>query len=344
MYRVLWQGFAMRAATAGPRYVFTIALAVAVGAAGSGLGQADKSAGTEASKAPEKTIAFSMSGKPWKEVFQWLTDQTGLPVVATTVPTDSFSFIAPARRTYTIPEVIDIINEGLLSNKNQRTMLIRRPNNFVLVTAEDKIDPILLPRIPIDELEKHGNTEMVSTVLQLNSLIAEDLEAQVKKMLGPFGEVSSINSANQLVLQDTVGNIRRIQKTLQGAETSDKGSESYSHKCDYIKAREAERILKELLGDSEDGYARRQQWQQWQQGQPGGPQGQQNWGFASRGARCRRMPVAKIRPHYIASDERTNTVLVSGPPDKIAQAREIMKRIDVVHARPAARTDRAARR
>ena len=43
------------------------------------------------------------------------------------------------------------------------------------------------------------------------------------------------------------------------------------------------------------------------------------------------MPAVKIRPHYVASDERTNTVLVTGPPDKIAQAREIVKRIDVAN-------------
>ena len=41
------------------------------------------------------------------------------------------------------------------------------------------------------------------------------------------------------------------------------------------------------------------------------------------------VPAAKIRPHYVASDERTNTVLVTGPPDKIAQAREIVRRLDV---------------
>ena len=40
----------------------------------------------------------------------------------------------------------------------------------------------------------------------------------------------------------------------------------------------------------------------------------------------------RSRPHYVASDERTNTVLVTGPPDKIAQAREIMKRIDQIKA------------
>ena len=40
-----------------------------------------------------------------------------------------------------------------------------------------------------------------------------------------------------------------------------------------------------------------------------------------------RMP--KIRMYYITADERTNTVLVTGPADKIAQAKEIMKKIDV---------------
>src|SRR5262249_22741498 len=39
--------------------------------------------------------------------------------------------------------------------------------------------------------------------------------------------------------------------------------------------------------------------------------------------------TSKLRMHYISCDERTNTVLVTGPANKTAQAREIMKRLDI---------------
>jgi type II secretory pathway component GspD/PulD (secretin) len=315
----------MRAAS-GPRFVFTITLVAVAGVVGFSYSQ-DKGAPAAPLKQPETSIVFSMSGKPWKDVFQWLTDQTNMPVVSTLIPTGTFSFIGPVGKSYSIPDVIDILNEGLLSNKNQRTMLVRREKSFLLVPADEKIDPSLLPRIGIDDLDKHGNTELVSAVVPLTTLIAEDLEPAVKKMLGPFGEVSSIGQANQLVIQDTVGNIKRIRDMFQFAEKdpSSKQSESFSHECKFCKARDAERILKELLGDSrQEARDRMQPFQQFQQGQQqgqpgGGPPGRQQMA----------MPTVKIRPHYVASDELTNTVFVTGPPDKIGQAREIVKRIDI---------------
>jgi len=83
----------------------------------------------------EKRMAFEMRAKPWSQVFEWLSDQTGLPFISShAAPTGTFNFINPRvggqPRTYTIPEVIDIINEGLISHKY---VLIRRPSSFTVV-------------------------------------------------------------------------------------------------------------------------------------------------------------------------------------------------------------------
>ncbi|HEY2148338.1 MAG TPA: hypothetical protein VGH32_10400, partial [Pirellulales bacterium] len=63
----------------------------------------------------EKRIAFAMDGKPWDAVFKWLANETGKEVVANFKPTGTFTFIGPDKKTYTLPQVIDIINGGLLS-------------------------------------------------------------------------------------------------------------------------------------------------------------------------------------------------------------------------------------
>ncbi|MBV9124315.1 MAG: hypothetical protein JO112_13230, partial [Planctomycetes bacterium] len=198
----------------------------------------------------EKRIAFEMRDKPWANVLEWLSDITGLPVIASAKPTGTFNFIAPKGKTYTIPEIIDILNEGLIA---QKYVLIRRSQSFTLVPADEPIDPAIVPRISVDELGQRGNTEIVSMVLPLTSLVAEDFAPEVKKMMGPFGQVTTIASANQLVLQDTVGNLRRILKTVRDVEDSEKGqAESFSYTCEYIKARDAEQIISKLLGDPRD--------------------------------------------------------------------------------------------
>ena len=274
-----------------------------------------ESATADKSKPTEKRIAFSMDGKPWGAVFTWLADQTGKEVIANVKPTGSFTFISPAKKLYTIPEVIDIINEALLANsQTQKYYMINRERNFTIVPADEKIDPALLPRVTVAELEERGRTELVQLVLTLKVLIADEVAPEVKKMMGPFGEVTPLTRANQLLMLDTVANLRRIVKTLEDIEKAEGGqSNQLSYTCKWIRASEAERILKELMGDSKALLAS---------------------GAASSSGRGPERgsppPAINLRKlHFITINEATNTVLVTGPPDKIAEAEAILKRIDI---------------
>src|SRR5206468_1148799 len=99
------------------------------------------------------------------------------------------------------PDVIDVLNEALL---NQKFILIRRDASFTIVPADGPVDPAILPRIKVEDLPARGATEMVQIVVQLNSLVAEDVGPEIKRTMGPFGEYAVLTKSNQLVLQDTV--------------------------------------------------------------------------------------------------------------------------------------------
>src|SRR5689334_22246284 len=62
----------------------------------------------------EQRYEFAMSGKPWKDVFAWLNEKTGLPIIGVAVPTGSITIVGNKDKKYTISEVIDLINVGLL--------------------------------------------------------------------------------------------------------------------------------------------------------------------------------------------------------------------------------------
>ncbi len=74
----------------------------------------------------EKRFTLEFRDKPWKSVFEWLTDKTGVVCSFGTIqpPTGSFSLVVPRDRKYSMAEIIDIINEGLLQHKY---LLLRRP-------------------------------------------------------------------------------------------------------------------------------------------------------------------------------------------------------------------------
>jgi type II secretory pathway component GspD/PulD (secretin) len=160
-----------------------------------------------------KAAAFEFRAAPWGTVFRWLSDKTGLPVVADSRPTGAFTFVPTPGRSYRIPEIVDILNEALAG---QRWILIRRQRSFALLPADEKVDPTFLPRVTRPEgLDEHGRTELVSMMIPLRSLSAEDVAPDIKKMLGPFGEVTVLRRPNRLLVQDRAGNVRRVYQVIK---------------------------------------------------------------------------------------------------------------------------------
>ncbi len=280
-------------------------------------------------KADEPTFAFDMRDKPWATVFEWLNEHSGLFVIYGNKPSGTFNFIPSKDKRYTIAEIMDILNEQLLT---QNYVLIRRDQSFLLVPATEKVDPSLVPRVSVEDLAKRGNTELVSVVVPLKGLVAEDMVSEVKEMLGQFGKVVDLKTANQLVITDTAKNVKLIVKTLKGVEENEIGQvESYSYACKYIRARDAAKTLEKLLGDPE--RERRMQSPPGFGGR-GGPPGAVQMAMVNgrpvpQGAPAPAANAPKIRMHYIDAVESTNTVLVTGPANKIAQAKTILKDIDM---------------
>src|SRR5205823_4236872 len=82
-----------------------------------------------------------------------------------------------------------LINEALVKEK---FVLIRRSQTFTLVDASETIEKHLVPLIDIRDLDNYGNTELIQTVLELETLNVEDFASEVKQLKGPFGEVTAM--------------------------------------------------------------------------------------------------------------------------------------------------------
>ncbi len=162
-----------------------------------------------------KTYSFEMRNAPWGTVFEWLSDRTDMKNVSGTIPVGNFTFFSPANKSYTLPEVIDILNEALSA---QNYMLIRRDDSFAIVSAADPIDPTILPRVKVEELGQRGPNELVTVVLPLGELDAGEIVAEVRGLFGKFGFASTLSRTNQLLLQDTAGNLKRIIDVVKELE------------------------------------------------------------------------------------------------------------------------------
>jgi type II secretion system protein D len=279
-------------------------------------------------KYSEKLFTLEFREKQWKFVFEWLTDKTNLPLITPLQPpTGTFSMVVPANRKYSMAEIIDMINDGLLHHKY---VMLRRPGSFTLVSADEKIPPELVPMIPLKELAEWGDTEIVKVIYPLKSLLAEETAPEAKKMMGPFSDVVPMVKANQLVLQDTAKNLRVVIAMLDDYEKNETGqSEALVYECRFIRAKEAEHELTKLLGANVPAVAEQPRFTfQFPGGGPGGG-GPGGGGPAVAAAAGASAGSKRSRTVTVTSNEKLNTVSVSGPPDKIGLAKTFLAKLDV---------------
>src|SRR5262245_55950360 len=84
-----------------------------------------------------RTYLMEMRAKPWAQIFEWLTDQTGVPFVSKVPPpTGTFTFIAKKGQRYTLGELIDLLNDGLAAH---RYVLLRSRTCFRLIPADEPV-------------------------------------------------------------------------------------------------------------------------------------------------------------------------------------------------------------
>ena len=126
----------------------------------------------------------------------------------------TLTFIPPKGKKFTLTEITDILNETLLSQKD-KYILIRRAASFTVLPADEKVDPTFVPRVGLDDLDKRGKYELVSVVLSLTNLQAKEIAPDIRKMMGPFGDVTILEKSNQLVMQDMAGNLRVLRQTIK---------------------------------------------------------------------------------------------------------------------------------
>jgi type II secretory pathway component GspD/PulD (secretin) len=287
-----------------------------------GVGAAGAQQGGEAGKegsTPAKFTFFFKSAR-WSDVLEWLSDITGKGVVTPYPRLGTFTFIPPKLapdsrefKKYTVAEIIDVLNEALLAQKH---MIVRRPQTLGVYPIDEPLDPSLFRTVSLQELTSPelAKTEMVRFVYSLKWLIAEDFAGSVKKMMGPFGQVMPIEEANKLILIDSVVNLRTVVQTIKEIEDQPQPRQwSWSHKCKYCKATLAAEKIRDILGDPQKLYLL------------------QNRRSKGDGQGPPLLPAhnVKYHPYVVTAVEVTNTVIVSGPPNKIALARSVIEQIDV---------------
>ncbi len=199
----------------------------------------------------EPRLVFNFKYQPWTNVLEWLASQAGLSLVMEGPPHGTFNY--SDRRAYTVAEAIDLINSVLLT---KGYVLVRRGKMLILVNLEDGIPPNLVPIVPESELANRGEHELVSILVSLSRLTAEEAQLEIRNLLGPQGSVVVLPKAQQLLITDTAGRLRMIREVLARADSPEGGviEAMQVFALKHITPEEALAVLRQLLGIPADQF------------------------------------------------------------------------------------------
>lgn len=196
-------------------------------------------------------LSFNFTRQPWGEVIRWFADRAGLSLVVDQVPPGSLTYRDD--RAYTPAEALDVLN-GVLLTKG--FTLVRKDRMLLVIDLEqDAIPPNAVTDVPVEELARRGEYELVRVLVDLGEVDATAAADSLTRLVGPQGAVVVLPEARMLQVTETAGRIRTMLRVIEGmrraaSPSAAEGAELRSYPLGGADAATTLTILQSLLEGS----------------------------------------------------------------------------------------------
>ena len=208
------------------------------------LSSSTHNAAAAAKPAADGRLTFSFRYQPWPEVLDWFAQQAGLSLLMESPPPGTFNYTDT--RSYSPTEALDVLN-GVLLTKG--FTLVRHGKMLVLVNLEDGVPPNLVPDIPLDQLDKVGEYELVRVLFPVWNMTPEQAAGEVQPLLGPQGKVITLPQAREIQVTETGGRLRTIRSIVNAVEQPDLGTAGMREfTLKYLSFEAAMPTIRQMLG------------------------------------------------------------------------------------------------
>lgn len=164
----------------------------------------------------EKRFTLEFKDAPWREVFEKIADQSGMPYASVyPAPPGRFTYSSPKGKKLSLIEAIDAINDILLDR--DKNILIRRDVTLTMFPV-DAINEFRIPLVAKPEdLRKHSKHLPVRTKITVND--PEKIAKDIKRLVGEFGRAIALPETNQILIEATPLSQRLVYLLLQNYQT-----------------------------------------------------------------------------------------------------------------------------
>ena len=247
-------------------------------------------------------------------VLDYLSEVAGFVVVKDTAVQGRVSVVS--RQPLTPEEAVALLNTVL---KDRGYAAVRMGRTLKIVSLSDAKQANLPVRTGSDPSAIEASDQIVTQVIPLRFVDAVKLRDNIASLIPSYAELSANASSNALILTDTEANIKRVVEIVRALDTHLAAvADVRVFQLNYASATNAAKLINEVFKEE----APTQQQQMGPMGGfrrfqfPGGPEAPP----AEEGQRSQKVTAS--------ADDRTNTVVVSGPPDVLTVVERVIHELD----------------
>jgi type II secretory pathway component GspD/PulD (secretin) len=194
----------------------------------------------------EKQLRFNFRAQKWPEVLDWVAREADLSLVMETPPPGVFSY--SDSKDYTTTAAIDLLNGWLLT---KGFTLVRRERMLMCLDLKAGLPEGAIPRISPAELATRGRFEFVTVLFPLENRLPETVVTEVQPLLGTYGKVKPLPQTSQLMVSDTVANLRLLETVLSripaSAAAASGPPELIVYPLNHANPEQAAAVLKQIV-------------------------------------------------------------------------------------------------
>ncbi len=237
----------------------------------------------------------------------------GKPILGEYHVEGTLTFFDP--QPYTFEEAFDTFN--LLLAMRGYTMVDTRRFLRVVAMKEATKAPLRIVK-GWDEAEKLRPGELVTMMLPLKFMTAEDAVRVLMPVVSTYGTVAPLGSGRGIIITDRIENMQRIRIILDELDTGTLSAENQvkTYKLKRASARDIASIVSNLFppsrAASEPKYLRDKEGRMSRNPNYGKPTAPSDLGVKAM------------------ADQRTNTLFLTGPGEKLALAEQIIEQLDAI--------------
>lgn len=271
----------------------------------------------------EGPIVLNFKDASLRAVLEYLSEAAGLVVVQEGPMEGRVTVMS--LQPLSVDEAVSLLNTIL---KEKGYAAIRTGRTLKVVTLDQAKKGALPVQSGIDPSKIEVSDQLVTHVIPIQFADAVQLKRDLATLVPTYADLSANASTNALILTDTQTNVRRFVEIIKALDSRMASvAEVKVFQLKYANAANAARLISDLFKPDQAG----------QQGRGGGPFGAAIQSFMMGGGRGggpggpgggQGDQTSRLQKVTASADDRTNTLVVSAPPDQMKVIEGIVKELD----------------